>query len=66
MSIKGTDIAVKFAIERARRSKEAISIVQIGDNEYVLWRESNLEALPLVYKYFKVVKTIRIRLDDFR
>jgi hypothetical protein len=66
MSINGLDMAITFAIERAKRSKQAICIVQIDKDAYVLWREVNIEALKLVYKHYKIVKVIRIRNDDFR
>lgn len=66
MTIKGLDAAITSAIERARRTKQAICIVDIGNNEYVLWREVTLDSLPLLYKDYAVVKTIRIKLDDTR
>lgn len=66
MSIKGKEIALRIAIERARRTHDTICIVQIGDNEYVLWREINLSALQFQYQYYRVIKKVRIRLDDFR
>lgn len=65
MAIKGLDIAVKHAIERARRTKLTICIVQIGENDYVLWRDINKEALALEYRWYKIVKVIGYK-DDFR
>lgn len=65
MSIKGLNTAIKFGIERARRTKEPICIVQIGTDEYVLWRESTKDSIGLVYRYYKVIKVIGFK-DDFR
>jgi hypothetical protein len=62
--IKGLQTAKDMAIERAGRTKDTICIVQIGDDEYVLWRESNLISLPFVYTYYKVIQ--RIKINDFR
>lgn len=66
MTIKGLDTAIANAIERAKRTKETICIIQIADNEYVLWRERSIDGLPLVYKEYRIVKTIRIKDNDFR
>lgn len=64
--IQGKENAVDMAIERARRTREAISVVQVDTDSFVLWREVNLHTLPLVYTHYKVIRTIRIRQDDFR
>ncbi len=66
MSIQGLDIAIEMAIDRANRSKDIICVVQIGKDEYVLWRHNNIKSVPLTYKYYKIVKTIRINRNDIR
>lgn len=60
MTIKGIEAAINAAKERVIRSKESICIVQIGNDEYVLWRESTIDALVLVYKQYKVITTVRM------
>lgn len=66
MSIKGLDYAIEMAIDRARRTHEAICVVQIGADEFILWRDSTKDNIALMYEHYRIVKTIRIRLDDFR
>jgi len=61
MSIRGKNAAIQMAVERAKRTKQAICVVQIGKDDYVLWREDTTEGLQLVYSHYKIVKTIRIR-----
>lgn len=60
MTIIGLDNAIEIAKDRAIRSRDNICIVQVGVDEYVLWREVNINTLPLVYTYYKIVKKIRI------
>jgi hypothetical protein len=62
MTIRGLDTAIENAIERAKRTKQTICVVQIAENEYVLWREINTATLPIQYNWYRIVKTIRI--DD--
>lgn len=66
MTITGLDTATSNAIERAIRTKQSICVVQIAEDEYVLWREVNIASLPLQYRWYRIIKTIRIKLDDFR
>jgi hypothetical protein len=66
MSIRGKDTAIQMAIERASRTNQPICVVQIGKDDYVLWRQDTTVSLPLVYPHYKIVKTIRIRNDDIR
>jgi len=61
MTIKGLQEAIALAEDRVRRSREPICIIQVGADEYILWREVNLHTVTLVYKYYKVVKTIRMK-----
>jgi len=63
LSIKGRLNAYRAAVDRANRMKQSICIVQIGQDEYVLWREITISALP--YQHYRIIATIRTR-DDIR
>lgn len=58
MTIKGLQAAIDAAVERVLRTNMSICVVQIGKDEYVLWRESTIDSLILVYKHYKVIKTV--------
>ena len=65
MTIQGLQAAINIAIERAHRTKESICVVQIGDNEYILWRYKTKENIALMYEHYKIVKVIGYK-NDFR
>lgn len=65
MSIKGLNYAIKAAKERAIRTKQAICVVQIGKDEFVLWRWITKDMIAQVYKHYKIIKVIGYK-DDFR
>lgn len=64
--IKGLDYAIDIAVDRARRTKEAICVVQIGADDYILWRYSTRDNIGLMYEHYKIVRTIGIKEDDIR
>jgi hypothetical protein len=50
--------AVKAAKERSERLKATMYVIQIGEKQYVLWRDTTIEALPLVYEHYRIVAVI--------
>lgn len=66
MSIKGLDSAIDIAVDRAKRTKEAICVVQIGTDEYILWRHNTRANIALMYEHYKIVRTIGFKQDDIR
>lgn len=66
MTIKGLDNAIDIAIDRCRRTKDMILIVQIGKDEYILWRAKTRALIPQVYEHYRIVKAIQLRENDVR
>lgn len=58
MTIKGYDKAQHIAIDRARRTKETICIVQVERDEYVLWREESITNVSLIYEYYRIIAKV--------
>lgn len=66
MTIKGLDYAIEIAIDRCRRTKDMILIVQVGENEYILWRAKTRALIPEAYPHYRIVKAIQLRENDVR